>query len=65
MAKSSPAHALLTYSKPSSLSVVLCHDYQQIAYDVLWHVVRDDLPPLENVCREELTAELARNRPKL
>ncbi len=28
------------------------------------HVVRDDLPPLENACREELTAELARNRQK-
>jgi len=31
---------------------------------VLWHVVRDDLPALENVCREELAAELAREQQK-
>jgi hypothetical protein len=25
-----------------------------MAYDVLWHMVHDDLAPLEMVCREEL-----------
>jgi hypothetical protein len=26
-----------------------------VAYDVLWHVVQDDLPVLEQACRTELT----------
>jgi uncharacterized protein with HEPN domain len=36
---------------------VLRHEYERIAHDVLWRVVRDDLAPLENVCREELARE--------
>jgi hypothetical protein len=43
---------------------MLRHDYQQVAYDVLRHVVGDDLPPPEKVCRDELTKELARHRAK-
>jgi uncharacterized protein with HEPN domain len=35
---------------------VLRHAYEDIAHDVLWHVVRDNLPPLEQVCRAELAA---------
>jgi len=27
---------------------------------MLWHVVRDNLPPLEKVCREELLREQTR-----
>lgn len=38
---------------------VLRHDYQDVAHDVLWHVVRDNLPPLEKVRRDELAAEIA------
>jgi len=57
-------HPSIPWPKVAGIGNVLRHDYQQIAYDVLWHVVRDDLPPLENACREELTAELARNRQK-
>jgi uncharacterized protein with HEPN domain len=41
---------------------VLRHDYERIAYDVLWHAVHDDLPALEKVCRDELAAEQARER---
>ena len=41
---------------------VLRHEYERIALDVLWSVARDDLPPLEKVCREELAAEQARER---
>jgi hypothetical protein len=31
---------------------VLRDDYEHVAHDVLWRVVRDDLPLLERVCRE-------------
>jgi hypothetical protein len=41
---------------------VLRHDYEHAAHDVLWRVVRDDLPLLEKVCREELAAERAREK---
>jgi uncharacterized protein with HEPN domain len=43
---------------------VLRHDYEHVAHDVLWRVVRDDLPELEKVCRDELAAELAREQQK-
>ena len=43
---------------------VLRHDYEHVAHDVLWRMVRDDLPPLEKVCREELAAERAREQQK-
>jgi uncharacterized protein with HEPN domain len=35
---------------------ILRHDYERIAHDILWHVVRNDLPPLLEVCRAELAA---------
>jgi hypothetical protein len=37
---------------------------RDIAHDVLWRLVRDDLPHLEKVCREELATELARAQHK-
>jgi len=43
---------------------VLRHDYEQVAHDVLWRVVHDELPLLEKACREELAAELAREQQK-
>jgi uncharacterized protein with HEPN domain len=55
-------HPSIPWPKVAGIDNVLRHAYQQVAYDVLWDVVRDDLPPLENVCREELTAEMARDR---
>ena len=33
---------------------MLRHDYEHIAPHVLWKLVRDDLPLLEEVCRGEL-----------
>jgi uncharacterized protein with HEPN domain len=41
---------------------VLRHDYGMVALDVLWGVVRDDLPLLEKVCREELSVEIEREQ---
>jgi hypothetical protein len=35
----------------------LHHEYKHVAHDVLWYVVRDDLPRLEKVCRKELARE--------
>lgn len=57
-------HANIPWPKVAGIGNVLRHDYEHVAHDVLWHVVRDDLPPLEKVCREELAAELAREQRK-
>jgi uncharacterized protein with HEPN domain len=50
----------IPWPKVAGIGNVLRHDYEHIAYDVLWRVVHDDLPTLERVCREELAAEPAR-----
>ncbi len=50
-------HTDIPWSKVAGIGNVLRHAYEHVALDVLWGVVRDDLPPLEKVCREELAAE--------
>src|SRR5712691_3075248 len=52
----------IPWPKVAGIGNVLRHDYEHVAHDVLWHVVRDDLPALENVCPEELA--LAREQQK-
>ena|SRR5689334_448856 len=50
-------HPEIPWSKVAGIGNVLRHEYERIAHDVLWRVVCDDLPPFENVCREELKRE--------
>jgi uncharacterized protein with HEPN domain len=50
-------HPDIPWPKVAGIGNVLRHEYERIAYDVLWRVVRDDLPPLEKACREELARE--------
>jgi hypothetical protein len=40
---------------------VLRH-YESPAAQIMWALVRDDLPPLDKVCRDELAAAKARER---
>jgi len=56
-------HTEIPWSKVAGIGNVLRHEYEDVAYDVLWHVVRDDLPPLEQACREELARALAGEAP--
>ena len=55
-------HPEIPWSKVAGIGNVLRHEYERVAYDVLWRVVHDDLPPLEKVCREELAREHAAER---
>jgi len=57
-------NASIPWPKVAGIGNILRHDYEHVAHDLLWHVVRDDLPRLEKVCREELAAELAREQQK-
>jgi uncharacterized protein with HEPN domain len=52
-------HPEIPWPKVAGIGNVLRHDYEDIAHDVLWHVARDDLPPLEQACRQELAKEQA------
>jgi uncharacterized protein with HEPN domain len=57
-------HPGIPWPKVAGIGNVLRHEYEDVAHDVLWHVVRDDLPPLEQACREELSRALAGEAPK-
>ena len=53
-------HPEIPWQKVAAIGNVLRHDYENIAEDVLWHVVMSDLPLLEKVCRKELDEVIAR-----
>jgi uncharacterized protein with HEPN domain len=55
-------HSEIPWSKVAGIGNVLRHEYERVAHDVLWRVVRDDLPGLEEVCREELAREQVAER---
>ena len=33
---------------------VLRHDYESVSAPIMWKLVREDLPQLDQVCRDEL-----------
>ena len=55
-------HPEIPWPKVAGIGNVLRHEYEHVAHDVLWHVVRNDLPPLERVCRAELARAQAGDR---
>lgn len=44
----------IPWRKVAGIGNILRHDYQRVAPDLLWKLAQDDLPLLEQVCREEL-----------
>lgn len=55
-------HPGIPWRKVAGIGNVIRHNYERVAPDALWKLVRDDLPTLENVCRAELAAALAREQ---
>jgi uncharacterized protein with HEPN domain len=55
-------HPEIPWQKVAGIGNVLRHDYESIAAPVMWKLAQADLPALEEVCREELAAELARDK---
>jgi uncharacterized protein with HEPN domain len=49
-------HPEIPWRKVAGIGNVLRHNYENIAAPVMWSLVHDELPPLERVCRAELTA---------
>jgi uncharacterized protein with HEPN domain len=52
----------IPWKKIAGVGNVLRHDYERIAAPVIWTLVRQNLPQLDQVCREELAAAAARAR---
>jgi len=50
-------HSEIPWRKVAGVGNVLRHEYERIAPEVLWSVAHDDLPTLEQVCRDELARE--------
>ena len=55
-------HPEIPWPKGAGIGNVLRHEYEHVAHDVLWHVVRDDLPAL---ARHPLLASMARDATEL
>jgi uncharacterized protein with HEPN domain len=51
-------HSDIPWAKVAGIGNVLRHDYENVAPDVLWYVVKNNLPHLEMVCRDEYEAEI-------
>ena len=49
-------HPEIPWPKVAGIGNVLRHEYENVAHDVLWHVVHDNLPLLKTVCLDELPA---------
>ena len=54
-------HPSIPWVKVAGIGNVLRHNYEHVAPDVLWKLVQSDLPELEQVCRNELALELAKD----
>lgn len=55
-------HPGIAWQKVAGIGNILRHEYHRIAHDVLWHVIRNDLPTLEQVCREEFALDGAKEQ---
>jgi uncharacterized protein with HEPN domain len=53
-------HSGIPWAKVAGIGNVLRHEYNRAAPDILWKLARDDLDSLDQVCRAELVAALAR-----
>ncbi len=49
-------HADIPWTKVAGIGNVLRHGYEDIAAPILWKLVREDLPRLEQACRQERAA---------
>jgi uncharacterized protein with HEPN domain len=50
-------HPEIPLFKVAGIGNILRHDYERISADILWKLLQDDLPILEQACRDELAGE--------
>jgi uncharacterized protein with HEPN domain len=51
-------HPEIPWPKVAGIGNVLRHDYESISAPVMWKLVREDLPQLDQACRDELLTYL-------
>ena len=51
-------HLGIPWTKVAGIGNILRHNYGNIAAPIMWKLVRDELVPLERVCRDELAAAI-------
>lgn len=49
-------HPQIPWKKVAGIGNILRHDYERVAAPILWKLVHDDLPALEQACRDELSS---------
>lgn len=54
-------HPAIPWAQVAGIGNVLRHGYERVAYDILWHVVHDDLPELYAAGLAELARARAEN----
>jgi uncharacterized protein with HEPN domain len=55
-------HPEIPWRNVADIGNVLRHAYQDVAPPVMWNLVRDHLPLMERICREELAAAIAADK---
>jgi len=55
-------HADIPWPKVAGIGNVLRHNYEHVSPAILWTLVHTELPVLEQVCRDELAVELAKEQ---
>jgi uncharacterized protein with HEPN domain len=50
-------HPEIPWPKVAGIAMCCGNDYEAISAPIMWKLVKDDLSPLERVCREELARE--------
>ena len=57
-------HDAIPWRKVAGIGNVLRHNYEHVSASILWTLIREELPLLEEVCRAELDAALAGEQSK-
>ena len=47
-------HPEIPWRKVAGIGNIIRHDYEDVSANALWKLAHDDLPVLENACRDEL-----------
>lgn len=57
-------HDAIPWRKVAGIGNVLRHNYEHVSASILWTLIHEELPLLEEVCRAELDAALAGEQSK-
>lgn len=50
-------HPEIPWAKVAGIGNVLRHEYGSVSAPIMWQLVREHLPPLDRICRDEMARE--------